>query len=270
MAIEQSPGTEIRRVGRVGTTVRAPKTAELIANHLRRRIVRGELATGDRLPPEAQLMEQYGASRPTMREAFRILESESLITVRRGSQGGAQVTAPQVSVAVRHMSLILQLQATSIADVYVARTITESSCARMLAARSDPDTIGQLERQLREISDMAAGIDPDTFDAEAWSHLTTQFHEMVLEGSGNKTLAVQGAVLSSVAAIHLRSRFSSNDELLMQRVQATVTSYAELIDLVKAGDAAGAERHWKAHMAASASYLLADDSGTKQVVDLFE
>ena len=87
--------------GQVGQIVRAPKTAELIAGRLRRQIVRGELKEGDTLPPELALMGQFGVSRPTLREAFRILETESLICVRRGARGGAQVTAPELSVAAR-------------------------------------------------------------------------------------------------------------------------------------------------------------------------
>jgi GntR family transcriptional repressor for pyruvate dehydrogenase complex len=82
MTTVSSPGAQI------GTVMRAPKTGELIATHLRRQIVRGELLPGETLPAESQLMEQYGVSRPTLREAFRILESETLISVRRGSRGG--------------------------------------------------------------------------------------------------------------------------------------------------------------------------------------
>src|SRR5256885_7189092 len=72
-------------------SVRVPKAAELVAGHVRSQIVRGELSEGDALPPESALMEQFDISRPTLREAFRILESEGLITVRRGARGGARV-----------------------------------------------------------------------------------------------------------------------------------------------------------------------------------
>src|SRR5829696_7938155 len=92
----------------VGQLVRAPKTAELIAAHIRGQIVRNELSAGDTLPPETDLMRQFGVSRPTLREAFRILETESLLQVRRGSRGGAQVTAPTLSVAARYVGLLLQ------------------------------------------------------------------------------------------------------------------------------------------------------------------
>src|ERR1700743_3844476 len=93
----------------IGTFVRAPKTGELVATHLRRQIVRGELRPGETLPLESPLMEQHGVSRPTLREAFRILESETLISVRSGGHGGALVVAPEVSVAADRVGLLLQL-----------------------------------------------------------------------------------------------------------------------------------------------------------------
>ena len=79
---------EKARLADVAAPVRVPKTAELVASHLRRQIVRGELKEGDALPPESALMEHFGVLRPTLREAFRVLESEALISVRRGARGG--------------------------------------------------------------------------------------------------------------------------------------------------------------------------------------
>ena len=85
-----------------GVKVRVPKMAELVAAQLRRKIVRGELAEGEALPSESALMAEFAVSRPTLREAFRVLESESLISVRRGARGGARVQVPEGTVAARY------------------------------------------------------------------------------------------------------------------------------------------------------------------------
>ena len=73
----------------VGHNMRPAKTGEMIAAYLRGKIVRGELAQGACLPAEVELMHQFDVSRPTLREAFRILETESLIEIRRGAAGRA-------------------------------------------------------------------------------------------------------------------------------------------------------------------------------------
>src|SRR5687767_4152226 len=101
--------------------VRVPKAAELVATNLRRQIVRGELKEGDTLATESQLLEEYGISRPTLREAFRILESESLIEVRRGSRGGARVRLPDLKVGAQYTGLLLQVRGVTLKDVYDAR-----------------------------------------------------------------------------------------------------------------------------------------------------
>ena len=74
--------------------VRPQKMADMVAGRIRQMIARGELTDGEWLPTEPELMERFGVSRPTLREAFRLLESDSLVTIRRVPPGGARVTVP--------------------------------------------------------------------------------------------------------------------------------------------------------------------------------
>jgi GntR family transcriptional repressor for pyruvate dehydrogenase complex len=87
--------------------LRAPKTAELIAESLRAQIRAGELRTGDRMPTEMELMRQFGVSRPTLREALRMLEHDELIVIRRGARGGATVRPPGVAPLCRALGDLL-------------------------------------------------------------------------------------------------------------------------------------------------------------------
>src|SRR5215207_5471314 len=107
---------------------RVPKTAELVARRLRQQIVGRVLLEGDALPSEVMLTEEFGVSRPTLREAFRVLEAEGLITVRRGARGGARVHAPNTDVAARYAGLVLEHQGTTLADVYAARVLLQAPC----------------------------------------------------------------------------------------------------------------------------------------------
>ncbi len=253
----------------VGQLVRAPKTAELIASLYRRQIVRGELRPGDTLPSEQQLMAQFGVSRPTLREAFRILEAENLISVKRGSRGGARVTQPSLSVAARYVGLLLQVQGTTIADVYEARMVLEPACARLLArhrTRQDLDDLNACIEELRGLVEAGQAPDP-----ARWSSLAYRFHELIMQRSGSNTLAVQGGVLQDIVATHLTlalSRDAAENETL-DDFRRSLRSYEKLVALGDKRDGDGAERHWRAHMEAAGRRLLREDLQHRPVVDLF-
>jgi DNA-binding FadR family transcriptional regulator len=255
----------------VGQLVRAPKTAELIATLYRRQIVRGELKPGDTLPSEQQLMAQFGVSRPTLREAFRILEAENLISVKRGSRGGARVTQPSLSVAARYVGLLLQVQGTTIADVYEARMILEPACARLLARRRTRQDLADLTACIEELRGLVEAGQPKVPEPARWSSLASRFHELIMQRSGSHTLAVQGGVLQDIVATHLTlalSRDLAEDDTL-ENFRRSLRSYEKLVALVEKRDGAGAERHWRAHMEAAGQRLLGEDLQHRSVVDLF-
>jgi GntR family transcriptional repressor for pyruvate dehydrogenase complex len=252
-----------------GPVLRAPKTAELIASYIRGQIVRGDLKASDSLPTETVLMEMFGVSRPTLREAFRILEAESLISVRRGARGGARVVAPDITVAVRYIGLLLQMSGTTAADVYQACTALESAVAGLLAARRARQDLDDLNACVEDLAGLAES-DEHFKDADAWSRAAQRFHDLVLERARNRTLSVQARVLRQVLAMHLstvaRRTFDHPDS--QDQFRKLVRAYRKLVLLVDARDADGAERHWRAHLEAAGRRLLPDDAGAR-AVDLF-
>jgi DNA-binding FadR family transcriptional regulator len=234
-------------------SVRVPKTAELVAARIRRQIVLGELEEGDALPSESVLMEEFEISRPTLREAFRILESEGLITVWRGARGGARAQQPSTDVAARYAGLVLQHRGATLADVLEARVIVEAPAARMLAARRDRVSIAKrLQAHLDSLGVVEAG----------------HFHEFnayVVELTGNQTLILLCAMLeniSRVAAVnYLRGHRPE------QLVRTAQKARLKLIQLIRQGDADAAETLWRLHLTEAGKTL--SGGGRTQVVDLF-
>jgi GntR family transcriptional repressor for pyruvate dehydrogenase complex len=235
-------------------TGRPPKTAEVIAARLRGRIVRGELTAGSRLPPEAALQQQFGVSRPTLREAFRILEAESLLSVRRGARGGAQIVTPDRSVAARHVGSLLQVSGATIGEVYEARMAIEPTAARMLALRGGPDAVRTLRAHLAAMRALVAAGP----SAEEWSAASSGFHDLIVELCGNKALAVAAGVLREIAATHVavavaRTYGRADTPATMDRA---VRSFTRLADFVEAADGYGAERHWRTHLQVAGALLF--------------
>jgi len=235
------------------SSFRVPKTAELVANHIRRRIVVGELREDDALPAETALMEDFGISRPTLREAFRILESEGLITVRRGARGGARVQEPSTDVAARYAGLVLQHRATTVADVAAARVIVEAPAARMLAERRDRAVVAdRLQHTLDTL-----GVDTEHFHV---------FNARVVELTENQTLVLLTAMLEHIGeAAALKISISDEDGERLRRKARRARQ--RLIDLVRAGDAEAAEALWRKHLTEAGASLVAGTGGV--LVDLF-
>ena len=253
----------------VGQNLRAVKTGEMIASYLRSKIVRGELPQGDCLPSEAELMHQFEVSRPTLREAFRILETESLIVIRRGARG-ARITAPSIEVAARYVGLLMQSSGTTVSDVYEARSLLEPVAAGLLAERRTDQDLTDLAACIDELEAMiSTGKVPD--DVAAWTRCAQRFHDLLMQRAGNKTLEIQSQVLREVVETHilLATRQPGIAADTVAIFGKLARSYRKLLALVQAGDAAGARQHWQAHMDVAARSLLPDQLRSATVLDMF-
>ena len=232
--------------------IRVPKAAELVAGSLRRQIVTGELKADDSLPPEGELMQQFGVSRPTLREAFRILESESLIVVRRGARGGARVQVPNEDVAARYAGYVLEYRGTTMADVYVARAELEAPLARLLTESVDASKIERLQAALDDAEGSIG--DPEIYLAH-----DVVFHRLVAELAGNETLAVMIDMLYHIVGT-ARERYVTaagvGHDLLAESREVHQT-HQKLVDLIRAGDAPAAESWWRHHLEEVNKHYLA-------------
>lgn len=253
--------TESKAVPQMSSTP-TPKMAERIAGDLRRRIVRGVLKEGEALPPEVVLIEQFGVSRPTLREAYRVLESEGLITVHRGAQGGARAKAPSASVAARYAGLVLEHGGTTLKDVYDARSVFESSCAAMAAERRTDVDLLRLRAKYEEIS---AVVDVRTRIA-----LHAEFDALVVAATGSQTMVMLSKMLRSIID-------RSTLESVLQTVDqpSTVAAYEDahrahlrLIELIEAQDADGAARQWRRHLDLAQAFVMSTGVWDLSVLDL--
>jgi len=253
--------TSVARILR-DRTVRIPKSGEVVADQIRTAIIRGELKDGDNLPAEADLIEAFEVSRPTIREAVRILESEGLITVSRGSRGGARVNAPTFEMVGRAAGVALQSMGATVGDLYEMRTIIEPAAARMAAERNGKAAAAvlraHLEKELALVDDRLAA-----------TQAIAEFHRIMIEQCQNITLTMIAHALQGLVERHLhlahRREPPQDLEMLEQRMRFGLRSHAKLIELIEAGDGEGAESHWRNHMRAAGVYWLAEVAPTTVV-----
>lgn len=224
--------------------VRVPKAAELVASHLRERIIRGDIPEGDSLPNEAEMVAQYNVSRPTLREAFRILESEGLLTISRGARG-AKVHLPKVEVVARHLGVLLQARGVKLEDVYRARALVEPPAANLVATRRNTGDIAKL----REIIEQERkSLDDDA----RFSLASNEFHRMLVQMAGVQTLGLILDMLNEMLEKHLLSLYLSSERAdhLKTAKRKSLKAQQKLVGLLEAGQAQDAETFWRQHLTA--------------------
>jgi DNA-binding FadR family transcriptional regulator len=244
--------------------VRVPKTAELVVERFRREIIFGQLREGDPLPSEAELTVQFGVSRPTLREAYRILESEGLISIMRGAKGGARVHSPNEAVAARYTGWVMQFRQTSLAEIYEARISLEAPCARFAAERR---TRKDLERLNAAVEASAAAIGDPTLCARR----QLEFHALVVDVSGNRALHLLSNMIDVILdradeQFAAETNGTATVEKLWEREQR---GHVKLVGLIDQRDGAGAENLWRAHLDESAKRVL-QSLGSKSVIEFME
>lgn len=227
--------------------IRTPKTSEVVADKIRGQIVRGELTEGDTLPPEGQLMETLGVSRPTLREAYRILEAENLISVTRGSRSGAQVHRPRAEVASRYAGYVLQSQGTTIADLYASQMALEPYVVRTLCGmKNNQAAVAALSEHLAYLLSLV-----NESHIQEFSRGVADFHLLLVELAGNQTLAFINQMVLDLMVNHKADvvrRDPIDPETRKKRLLGGMKSYQKLIQLIEAHEEEAAVAHWRLHL----------------------
>ncbi|MBV9995859.1 MAG: FadR family transcriptional regulator [Caulobacteraceae bacterium] len=240
-----------------------------MAASIRKMIIRGEVKEGDFLQPEAQLMQHFGTSRPTIREAFRILENEQLISVFRGSRTGALVHAPSVSSVTRYAGFALQAQGTLLSDIYLARLAVEPFAVRLLAESKAELPMAALRAELDDVY----GLQERYGGREEFRVAIFHLHHSIVSAAGSNTLTLISEMIRGVAAQHMsklvvRDDLADADRLRRYRLWG-LRSFNKLFDLLEARDADGAEAHWRTHIRnANQEWLLG--YGGASLVDVLD
>lgn len=136
---------------------------------------------GAYLGAEDDLLARLGVSRPTLRQAAKIAESERMISVRRGTRGGFYATRPDVNDSIRSLNRYLRLSGVTVRELTVVNPVSEEA-ARLAADCED-------EALRTRLADMLATV-PTLQDARACMEFDTGFLRLISEMSGNPVVEV--------------------------------------------------------------------------------
>jgi GntR family transcriptional regulator, transcriptional repressor for pyruvate dehydrogenase complex len=231
--------------------VRAVRVAETVASELRTRILSGEFPDG-RLPKQDDLREEYGISYPSLREALRILETEGLVTVRRGNVGGAAAHPPDRGHNAYALGLSLQASGAGVRELASAVANLEPICSRLCAERSDrrkflPELYSLIERTAvrKEVE---------------FTDKSREFHMAIVENCGNRpTMMLVGSLVTLWTAqeeVWASSLSAGGEYPDARRRRDSVNAHRKLLTAIEGGDGATAERVARSHLLATQKYFF--------------
>jgi GntR family transcriptional repressor for pyruvate dehydrogenase complex len=208
--------------------IRTTRTFETAIDQLTDAIERSNLRRGDRLPGEHDLARLLEISRPTLRQALRVLELSGVIEVRRGKAGGVFVASDLVPTVA--ISSAVALEESAAADVLRARRILETAVAHEAAARATEEDYLRLERSI-ELLRGHLGERPLVMRADA------MFHRALVRACHNRTLeAAMRGVAKELAPI--RDAYSGG----LARDRLTLDVHERQLDALRLRDPALLDR----------------------------
>lgn len=216
-------------LGRVDHTlferVAPGRVSTLIVEQILRLIQAQHLEPGDRLPSERELCTLLGASRTSVREAVRVLESRGLLEVRVGAKGGAHVASPKMDKASQGVSDMLATAAISAPAVTEARMIVELGAIPLVIQRATKEDIARLR-------ELCARQRKEHADATYTAASSAEFHLMLLDCARNPALSLLGYALREP----LQSSLEETQRPGTSRVKGA-REHEQLVDAIEAKDA---------------------------------
>ena len=238
-----------------GRRVRLPRMAEMVADELRDAILGGAMTEVPRLE---DLVARFNVGPPAVREAMRILETEGLISVRRGNVGGADVHVPTDDRVAYMVSLVLQSKSAELADVGAALRQLEPLCAAMCAERPDRGTtvVPELKAIVAEQA-QAVGDRPRTLE------IVDRFHDVLVQRCGNATMIVVVGALERVWAGHASAVYGADPvEPTAATWKASLRDHERIVGSIEKGDPRVADYVAK-HLEATHAYMSTVDDSRK-------
>ncbi|MDO9589669.1 MAG: FadR/GntR family transcriptional regulator [Microcella sp.] len=194
-----------------------------------RQIIGGHYAPGALLPKEAELTDQFGVSRTSVREGMRVLAAKGLVDIRQ--KIGTKVRQPENwnvfdSDILRWHSEVGRGDEI-MRNLVEVRQIMEPAAARLAAGRASMD-------DLRRMDDAINGMVASANDRESYAHADVEFHLAVYAASNNVLLRQFGSVIADFmyASFNVQQATAADDDVFLE----DAATHAAVFDAINRGN----------------------------------
>ncbi|OKO81082.1 FCD domain-containing protein [Bradyrhizobium sp. AS23.2] len=237
------------------------KRSDVVADLIRSHIFQAGLQPDDRLPQESKLIEMFGCSRSTIREALKSLEVQGLVQNTTGPGGGARVAPVSINRIVGLLSNYFYFQPTSTAQIYQIRRLTEPELAFSVIGHLTSAHFAALEKAIAVQEHHPDG----TADWEHHRHAEMDFHDILIDACPNPLLGLVCRFVNE-AIRHLIGKLGVQEFSAAFTVE-NIDFHKRLLSAFRSGNAARARRVMLEHvLSAEAIVVPPADRRTDQPV----
>jgi GntR family transcriptional regulator, transcriptional repressor for pyruvate dehydrogenase complex len=203
-------------------------------------VINGRLVPGQKLPSERELVELFNVSRPSVREALRVLEVIGLVEVQPG--GGAYLTELNIAPFINLISPLLFIKQDFHLELFDLRELIELRAVELLGERVSEEHLNQLHAIIKE---MRRALDED--DPEAGAQADIAFHKTLVLASGSYILHKTLEVVVTLLEHSIRGSRS----LVLQKTEDSSELFEEhraMYEALAAGEITRARTLAKSHL----------------------
>ena len=163
--------------------IQTDRISNAIVDQIKDAVFQKKLKPEDKLPSERQLMEQFRASRVTIREALRTLEHSGILEIRRGVEGGAFIRDPNTEFVNDFLQDMFSMGKIKISNLTEARLAVEPYSVKLAAERITEDSLEKVRQIIQEAKEC---LDKNSMnDARL---LDLEFHRLIAQASQNPVI----------------------------------------------------------------------------------
>ncbi len=234
-----------------GAAPRALKRGDLVVEQIKRWITERNLRPGARLPKEVDLLEHFGVSRGSMREALKALEVQGLIRLSTGPGGGATIEAVSLDRTFQFLQNYLFFQDIDVRDIYAVRRLVEPALAAEAVPHLTSEDFAAMERTI-DCCEPIAG-------ASCLMHQRTEdlhFHDILADACPNPFLRFHCKLINALLQTLVVGSVHASPEAYQQLGQAAVRYHRRILAAARRQDAALVARLMHAHIVDTERHLV--------------
>ena len=217
------------------------RASEIIVEQIRERILLQELKPGDRLPSEKQMMEMFQRSRPTVREALRMLERSGYIRTIAGSSG-AVVLEPNNRSVQKSIQEAIQISQIDLRELSEYRSISEAATAVWACQR-------RTQEDLENLQDCLQRMDGSHLDPAAFIALDAEFHNLIAKASKNTLSILIVQSLRNIIQNFIRTKLATmTEEDQTKMLERGIEKHALIYRAIELRDETMAQETMKMHL----------------------